>query len=551
MDPIQRFQRPPLTYDDALKTDSNIIHELQYDKATHKFYNDLWREKDTIAALVRHHLGLRERDACIVEPPKLWMRGAFNVCVPIWTGSDAASGRKLIMRCAMPHKLAEARYPGTVDEKMRCETATYVWMQERCPDIPIPQLYGFGFYNHRHVSLPSPPSPPSPSPVSQLLTCSCINWLSLVQFTHHTHRPWYIRIVHYFRHLLRDFLGYPTLLSHYVAHPSSLHFPSAYLLLEHVRSDTSRMLAVSFNQGREDSARRQNLFHGMARIMLSLARIPQPHIGSFRFHDDSTITLTNRPLVCTTMLLENDGTPRMMQKDDIYLSTESYVADMSAFHDQRLLSHPNAIFSESSCRGEMAIKMLIRGLAHHYIERQRRNGPFLLQMTDLHIGNIFVDDEWNITRLIDLEWMCALPAEMMEPPYWLTGRAIDGLKGEHLEEFKQVRDEFVGIFEEEERKGTAQHGISLTQIIRHTWDSGGVWFWYALTSINAMYSLFNQHMCPRFSSALLFRDEEVLSRFWAEGSAEIVKERLRAHGQYSDEVEKLFGRGQEKQEEIR
>jgi hypothetical protein len=34
---------------------------------------------------------------------------------------------------------------------------------------------------------------------------------------------------------------------------------------------------------------------------------------------------------------------------------------------------------------------------------QHRHGPFPLQLTDLHASNIFVDEDWNITCLIDLE----------------------------------------------------------------------------------------------------------------------------------------------------
>jgi hypothetical protein len=42
-------------------------------------------------------------------------------------------------------------YPGTVDEKLSSEAGTYVWMQDRCPDVRIPQLYGFGFSDRRYV----------------------------------------------------------------------------------------------------------------------------------------------------------------------------------------------------------------------------------------------------------------------------------------------------------------------------------------------------------------------------------------------------------------
>ncbi|KAK2124206.1 hypothetical protein NOF04DRAFT_6507 [Fusarium oxysporum II5] len=65
--------------------------------------------------------------------------------------------------------------------------------------------------------------------------------------------------------------------------------------------------------------------------------------------------------------------------------------------------------------------------------------------------NIFVDEEWNVTCFVDLEWISALPVEMLAVPYWLTGYKIDEIKGDHIDEFNQVRQEFVRIFEEEEK----------------------------------------------------------------------------------------------------
>lgn len=274
--------------------------------------------------------------------------------------------------------------------------------------------------------------------------------------------------------------------------------------------------------------------------MLSLARIPQPQIGSFRFHNNGTITLTNRPLHCAIMILENDGTPRTVQTSDTYPSTEAFVADMLHFHDQRFLSHPNAVYDDKDCRGEMAAKVMLRALSHRYIRRDLRNGPFLLQLSDLHPSNIFVDDEWNIQCLIDLEWACALPGEMLAVPYWLTGRAIDGIRKDYTE-FNSVQAEFMGVFEEEERNFTVEHRLSLTEIIRQSWESGGVWFWHSIMSTNATYPLFTHHICPRFSpKRLLFREEELLSRFWSEDAAEVVKTKVEEHQQYKGELERLF-----------
>ncbi|KAK3933748.1 hypothetical protein QBC46DRAFT_401354 [Diplogelasinospora grovesii] len=506
---LELLNRTPITYQSALNTDKNIIHEARHVAATEVLYQKLWKERSTIGALTKHHLGLGDRDICTVAQQSRWIRGGFNVCIPVEVQS-LGSRRKLILRCAMPHKLAEAETPGSIDEKMGCEVGTYAWMQERCPDIRIPHLYGFGFSDHRH-------------------------------FTHEAHRPLYVRIVRHLQRLLYSLIGYPTLLSRYIRHPTTHRLITAYMLLEDVRSDTSQMLSKTWDKERGDPARRQRLFRGMARLMLSLARIPQPRIGSFRFHDDGTITLTNRPLNCSIMLLENDGTPRTIQRDDTYQCTEPFIADLFGFHDKRFLTHPNAIFDDRSCRGEMAAKVLLRALAHRYVRQDRRKGPFFLQLDDLHASNIFVDDDWNITCLIDLEWVCALPVEKLAVPYWLTGCAVDGILGERFAEFNQVREEFMGVFEEEERKVTAEHGLSLAQIMRESWESGGVWFWYSITSTNAMYPLFTDHLCRRFSSFRLSpEDEELLSKFWSEDAARVVEGKVQEYHRYEVELKRLF-----------
>ena len=140
-----------ITYKSALEKDINIINEATYPGARRQLFQKLWDQRATIQDIVRHHLRLRDKDACIVKAKNQWIRGNFNVCIPVEVRS-ASFSKNLIFRCPMPHKLAEAKYPGTIDEKLSCEVGTYIWMQDRCPDIPIPQLYGFGFSDNRHVS---------------------------------------------------------------------------------------------------------------------------------------------------------------------------------------------------------------------------------------------------------------------------------------------------------------------------------------------------------------------------------------------------------------
>jgi len=147
---IKLDHQKTITYESALKKDANIISQVAHFEAATKLYQLLWDQRQTIQALVKHHLRLSNRDICIVTTKDQWIRGSFNICIPIEVQSTRFH-KKLIFRCPMPHKL-EAKYPGTVDEKLSSEVGTYAWIQHQCPDIRIPHLYGFGFSDHRHVS---------------------------------------------------------------------------------------------------------------------------------------------------------------------------------------------------------------------------------------------------------------------------------------------------------------------------------------------------------------------------------------------------------------
>ncbi|PWY66961.1 hypothetical protein BO83DRAFT_451488 [Aspergillus eucalypticola CBS 122712] len=50
----------------------------------------------------------------------------------------------MVLRLPLPYRIGEDFMPGNGDEKVKCEAGTYAWLQENCPDVPIPELYGFG-----------------------------------------------------------------------------------------------------------------------------------------------------------------------------------------------------------------------------------------------------------------------------------------------------------------------------------------------------------------------------------------------------------------------
>jgi hypothetical protein len=53
-------------------------------------------------------------------------------------------GRRVLVRFPLPYKIEESTCRGNADKKLRCEAATFIWIGDHCPDVPIPYLWGFG-----------------------------------------------------------------------------------------------------------------------------------------------------------------------------------------------------------------------------------------------------------------------------------------------------------------------------------------------------------------------------------------------------------------------
>ncbi|KAH9211699.1 hypothetical protein DL95DRAFT_426991 [Leptodontidium sp. 2 PMI_412] len=364
---IKLDHRKPITYESALNKDANIISQATYLKAATELYY-------------------------------------FNVCIPIEVRSIRGY-KKLIFRYPMPHKLAEAKYPGTVDEKLSSE------------------------------------------------------------FVHEEQRPFYIRLWRMFQRRLRNLLRCHTL-SPYSAHLTSQRLSATYIILEYISPNTGQMLSSTWEKHRKDLFYRQNLFQGMARLILSLANIPQPRIGLFQFHTNGTITLTNRPLPYSIVILENKSALRTIQRNETYTYTKPFVTDMLTLHKNSFLSNPNAAYNEDDCRGYIAAKALLKILSHYYVERKHRNEPFYLY--------------------------------------------INEIMGDNLYKFDEVRQEFMKIFEAEEVNLASKQKPTLASIMYKDWESDEVWFWRCLTSTNTMISLVEDYICPRFSR-LSFKAKEIFS----------------------------------------
>lgn len=138
-----------ISLEDALTDDDNILHRLDYPQKKKELWSHLLSHKSDIEELVSFHLRAKH---CQIADESDWLSGSYNACIPVYI--NPPSKERVLVRIPLPFKIGEANNPGNLDEKLRCEVATYIWIHENCPTVPIPSLYGFAFPDGQTVCKP-------------------------------------------------------------------------------------------------------------------------------------------------------------------------------------------------------------------------------------------------------------------------------------------------------------------------------------------------------------------------------------------------------------
>ncbi|EEP78674.1 predicted protein [Uncinocarpus reesii 1704] len=502
-----------ITLSTALRKDDDYLLLLSYPKKRLEFYLYLYQRRSTIKTIAARHLGLPE-DGCRLGEVEEWIHGSFNLCIPVYIDDSIKfRARRVIIRIPLPYKLGETQYPGNVEEKLRCEVATYIWIRNNCPAVPIPRLFGFAFSeNQSFVALEH----------ASLLTQ--IQW--------------------YFRKAISWVMGSVSP-SPYIRCKTSNPLKTGYIVVEYV--DEGEMLSNSWETQRHDQHRRANLFRDLSRIILSLSQTPLPYIASLTIDDDCMLSPTNRPLSLVLQKLENESIPTGIPRKLTYNATDPYYLDLLACHDNIIRHKKNAVHDKEDGETQLSALMMMRALLPYFADRDFRSGPFVLTLTDLHQSNIFVDKDWNITKLIDLEWACSLPMEMLHPPHWLTSQYIDTLTDERLDEYNKVHKEFMSIFESEE-KSLANGNTPITNIMWNGWKLGKFWYFSALNWPKGLCNLFFEKIQPKFAQHgdKAYDDfEEVVAPYWAADTDKLIRSKVTEKEAYSEELRKLFAHSAE------
>lgn len=139
--------KEPVTEEQALDDDWDMIPTLTAFAKTREFCQTLESHRTQLEHLISRHLGIPPAEFVLLSQDN-WVWGSFNLCLPIDIKSTRRSStlpRQAILRFPLPLRCGEEFSPGNVEEKLRCEAGTYIWLQKYCPTIPVPRLLAVGF----------------------------------------------------------------------------------------------------------------------------------------------------------------------------------------------------------------------------------------------------------------------------------------------------------------------------------------------------------------------------------------------------------------------
>lgn len=144
--PLIRIREGFITEQEALDIETDVIPKLHLRQKTDDFRQKLQSSSSHIRELVSRQLQIPESDF-VIDEPSAWIEGGFNIClgIEINNGHHPHLPPTAVIRFPLPFNVGEDYAPGAMDEKLRCEAATYIWLKENCSNIPLPRLLGIGF----------------------------------------------------------------------------------------------------------------------------------------------------------------------------------------------------------------------------------------------------------------------------------------------------------------------------------------------------------------------------------------------------------------------
>jgi Phosphotransferase enzyme family len=225
-------------------------------------------------------------------------------------------------------------------------------------------------------------------------------------------------------------------------HPSGLTF----MLISFITGDS----LADYNLPTLDPPLLSHLYTQLADIFIQLRHCEFPYIGSLTLDpiDDQTpIFLHNRALSIDINDHELGGLSptSIIGPSKIYTTAIDYIYAQTQLLFNQFDKQQNSVYHEADARYHLYGLHQFRSILMGWLRREYNEGPFILIHGDFRRANVLVDQNLNITGVLDWEWSRTVPVQMFLPPPWLRGsdiRDLLGIRGlgygSHLANFRDV-----------------------------------------------------------------------------------------------------------------
>jgi hypothetical protein len=169
----------------------------------------------------------------------------------------------------------------------------------------------------------------------------------------------------------------------------------------------------------------------------------------------------------------------------------NYLTEQNSVH---LHKQRNCVDDVDDARKKFTCRRLLQTVTSQFVSRQFDQGPFKLFCDDFRPGNILVDENLQITAVLDWEWCYAAPYQFLySPPCWLLLKPPVDWRDDYMEDvdlldrYMPKFELFVRVLEEQENKRIQRTGSLSSQsidnrpprmstLMRQSMADGTFWF---------------------------------------------------------------------------
>lgn len=215
---------------------------------------------------------------------------------------------------------------------------------------------------------------------------------------------------------------------------------TAFILMDYIQGQTLKDLGFkkekkwrSYTRPTEATSKLHEQFSD---IYIQLRQLEFPEIGALGLHavdgrpsyacDPDDIHVCHRPISIEIMMQELEGMdPGARIKPRTTFSTvRSFVDALFWLAENEFEKSPDIGLDIRGGRNTLYARHHFRRFVLNiWLDSATDKGPFVLMHGDMNMlmSNLLFDEELTLVGVLDWEWSCVVPAEMLVSPVWLTG----------------------------------------------------------------------------------------------------------------------------------